>query len=243
MTDEAKKPESGIAKGVSLGKDLVALLRDTALLVLAVLLLALPETLNSVLVKAGFEEGSVVGFKWKSKLVSSDASLKEANATISDLQKKNQELSKALTDATTIGNAPELKARLAKLQVENEKLEQTVKQVQSSVNSTISSNAQFVKQALVSADTKRWGIVYSGDSTLEGAKYETETIARNLQIPNAAVYLRQGSYRSVSVLTDRSLAEEVLVKAKKRRQDAYIVTMEGWCPKVTERSGFFECQP
>jgi predicted nuclease with TOPRIM domain len=243
MADETKKPESGIAKGISLGKDLVALFRDAALLMLAVLLIALPETLNSMLVRAGFEEGSVVGFKWKSKLVNSDASLKEANATISVLQKKNQELSMALSEATAKANSPELKTRLVKLQAENEQLTQAVKQVQTSVNSTINSNAQFVKQALVSADTKRWAVVYSGDSSLEAAKYETETIARNLQLPNAAVYLRQGSYRSVSVVDDRSLAEEVLVKAKRRRQDAYIVSIDGWCPKIAERPGYFECLP
>jgi hypothetical protein len=56
--DERKKSAS---KLVALGKDLVALLRDLVLFVLALLLLFFPATLNNVLTNAGFEEGSFVG--------------------------------------------------------------------------------------------------------------------------------------------------------------------------------------
>ena len=67
MTNEEKrKNSSAISGAIAVWKDLVSLLRDSGLLLLVVLLVAFPTTLNSVLVKAGFEEGSFVGFKWKS---------------------------------------------------------------------------------------------------------------------------------------------------------------------------------
>lgn len=48
---------------------------------------------------AGFEEGNLVGFKWKPKLLNSDAALKEAQALIVDLREQNNNMSKALADA------------------------------------------------------------------------------------------------------------------------------------------------
>jgi hypothetical protein len=54
------KAKNYASKVVVLRKDLVALLRDLALLVLALLLLFFSTTFNSVLSTAGFEEGSFV---------------------------------------------------------------------------------------------------------------------------------------------------------------------------------------
>jgi len=85
MADGPDPKQSWLAASVSLGKDLVALLRDGAIFVLALLLIVFPLQFNSILVNAGFEEGSLVGFKWKSTLVESDRALKDAQGTISDL--------------------------------------------------------------------------------------------------------------------------------------------------------------
>ena len=89
MVEEGQKSnKAAFSELLSTGKDLVSLLRDGSLLVLAILLILFPSTLSAILVKAGFVEGSVAGFKWKANLVASDAALKEAQATITDLQKK-----------------------------------------------------------------------------------------------------------------------------------------------------------
>jgi hypothetical protein len=122
MANEPKPAQSPLTASVSLGKDLVSLLRDGAIFVLAVLLIVFPVQFNSILVNAGFEEGSVVGFKWKSKLVESDKALKDAQVTISDLQAKNDELVKALADTNAKLQDPKLAERAAKLQDENSKL-------------------------------------------------------------------------------------------------------------------------
>jgi hypothetical protein len=67
---------------VSLGKDAVALFRDGSLLILAVLLVVFPRKFNRILVDAGFEEGSVVGFRWKSKLVARGCSRRPRGCSI-----------------------------------------------------------------------------------------------------------------------------------------------------------------
>lgn len=227
---------------IAAGKDLVALLRDLALFLLAALLLLFPSKLNTLLTSAGFEEGSLVGFKWKAKLVDSDTALKEARATITDLQTQLDKTSKALGEAHARLNDPALKDQLDKLQEENRQVNASSSKVEASVASTIATNAQLVEKAQTATGSgSAWGVVYSGDSSLADARYEVDVIAPKLGIPNASIYLRQGSYRSVSVLDDRRQAEQVLPKAKQRRPDAYLVNMSTWCPAANGKEGYKEC--
>ena len=74
---------------LTLWKDGLAVTRDTLFLVLAALLVIFPATFNALLERAGIEEWSVAGMKWRAKLVDSDQSLKDANAMITDLRGQN----------------------------------------------------------------------------------------------------------------------------------------------------------
>ena len=150
MAEIQKAERSGLSASVSLGKDLVSLLRDGAIFVLALLLLAFPMQFNSILVNAGFEEGSVVGFKWRSKLVESDKALKDAQATISELQAKNDELVRALEDTNAKLKDPALMERAVKLQTENSRLKDATQLVQTTVSNAIESNVPLVEKALSS---------------------------------------------------------------------------------------------
>lgn len=140
--------EPVVSRFVTVAKDLITLLRDSSLFALAVLLLIFPTTFNSMLVQAGFEEGSFVGFKWKSKLVESNQALEDAHGTITNLQKKNDDLVKALAEANGKLDDPRFKERIAELDKENSNLKLAAQQVQSSVARTIDSNAPFVQKAL-----------------------------------------------------------------------------------------------
>jgi len=139
---------SSTSSKLSAGKDFVSLARDGSILVFVLLLLIFPGTFNSVLVKAGFEEGSLVGLKWKRNLVASDEALQAANRTITDLQKKNDELLKALADANKKPDDPGLGDRIRNLEADNQRLNDQTQRVQSTVTQSIQSNAPFVQKAL-----------------------------------------------------------------------------------------------
>lgn len=246
MTDEEKSAGTSgrisPAKVVSTGKDIVALLRDTALFVFALLLLIFPSTVGSLLSNAGFEEGSFAGLKWKPKLEMADESLKEARATITDLQAQNDEMLALLIKIEPKVTDPELKTQLTRVAATNKQLNVSADEVEATVNNTIASNAHIVEQVQNDADTvSTWGVVFGGDTTLEEAKREVEVANTKFGIPNASIYFRQKSYRSVAIADSRSLAEQILLKAKSRRADAYIVSMSSWCPKATARDGYHEC--
>lgn len=241
MEKDQKSNKAAFSDLLSMGKDLISLLRDSSLLVLAILLILFPSTLSAILAKASFVEGSVAGFKWKANLVASDAALKEAQATITDLQQKNDQFSKALVEAQTRLNDPSLKATISKLEEENKRQRASTQAVQSSVSSTIGSNSELVDKALSATNIQKWGVIFGGDSQLADAEYETKEIAPKLGIPNAGIFLRQGSFRSVSLVNSQELAKEVLLKAKSRREDAYIVDMTNWCSAPIAKQGYTEC--
>lgn len=240
MTEQ--RNESSLSGIVATGKDLVAMLRDGMLLLLAVLLIGWPQTINSILVEAGFEEGSFAGMKWKAKLTQSDETLLKAQAAIADLREQNSKLNNALAEVQSQIASPKVKADIAELSQLNTRVAESSAKVQAAVESTTSANAPLIQKAQTSTGSVvTWGVVYGGDRTLDAAKYEVQTIAPKLGLTNAAIYYRNNSFRSVATTTDRLQAEQLLKKAKERRKDSYIVNMSTWCPSAKERNGYFEC--
>lgn len=237
-----KEDKNPLTKLISIGKDLVALLRDLALFILALLLLVFPTKFNTLLTSAGFEEGSLVGFKWKAKLLDSDAALKEARATITDLQTQLEKATQVLLKTQGKVNDSALEAEIAQITKQNKQVTESSTKVEVAVSNTIGANATLVEKAqeTVGANTM-WGVVFGGDTSLEQASHEVQVIAPKLGIPNAMIYLRQGSYRSVALAESRAQAEQVLLTAKKKRADAYLVSLSKWCPNSQERTGYREC--
>lgn len=228
---------------VAIGKDLVATLRDGVLLLVVLLLLVWPQAINRILVAAGFESGSFAGLHWKAKLSETDDNLIRAQAAIADLKEQNDQLSKALAEANAEGGNSGVDAKkIAGLNRLNAQVVASTARVQASVGSSISANAPLVQQiqtATGAADI--WGVVYGADRDLDAAAYEVRKIAPQLGLTNAAIYFRQGSYRSVATTTDRVQAERMLSVAKGRREDAYLVNMATWCPQPGDKEGYFAC--
>lgn len=77
---------------VATGKDTVSLLRDSAIFLLALLLVAVPQILNERLTRAGFVETTVAWFKWQTSLVRSHGSLKDAQQALTSITAQNESL-------------------------------------------------------------------------------------------------------------------------------------------------------
>lgn len=227
---------------VTTGKELVAMLRDAMLLLMAVILIAWPKTINSILVDAGFKKGNIAGLEWEANLAQSDSSLVQAQSTIADLKEQNEKFKKTLLEVSSKINDSEVKDKIESLDHLNSELIKNAEIAQTSVAKNISANSLFIQQAQTSrSELVNWGVVYGGDRTLDAAKDEIRTTATKLGFITAAIYHRQGSYRSVVTSVDRIEAEKVLNKAKVYRKDSYIVNMSNWCPNYTQKEDYFEC--
>lgn len=151
--EESSAKSSVVSRVIAVGKDLVALLRDSTIFVLTVLLIVFPSKFNSILVAAGFEEGSFVGLKWKSNLEVTNEALDQANEQITVLQTKNDELVKALETAKVelaeVNNGENSRAeftqKIAELEKQNEQLKSDTQKIQSSVSKRVKSNIDFMK--------------------------------------------------------------------------------------------------
>jgi hypothetical protein len=85
-------------------KNIVSLFKDGLLLVLFLLLLFLPTLFNRILERAGFTEGSIMGFTWKEKAIESkkvaDSSQQlavQAAARLDEMQQHLDSISEKLT--------------------------------------------------------------------------------------------------------------------------------------------------
>jgi hypothetical protein len=147
---ENKSPQPVLASApniLSSGKDLVALIRDVTIFSLLVLLVMFPKTFNQRLVQAGFDKGTLMGMEWKSNLESSNATLTEAQKSISDLQEQNAALLKKLVavgqKATDVGT----KDQIAKLEEDTSRLKAATESTKDKVSQTIASNAALVSSS------------------------------------------------------------------------------------------------
>jgi hypothetical protein len=141
--------QSAISSGIAIGKDLVSLLRDVTLLLLAIFLILYPDKINSILNEAGFKEGNFAGLKWQSSLDNSTQSLKEAEAKISELQKEKNEQAKVLAEAKPLLTDSPLKQRISQLEKSNTAQKESTQLVLNSVAQTIKANTALVEKTQV----------------------------------------------------------------------------------------------
>ncbi len=74
--------------------DFVKFLKELSIPFVLILIFFYPSTLNEVLVNAGFEEGSVAGFKWKTKLAESNDNIRDLKNQVERLDTQNKTLLK-----------------------------------------------------------------------------------------------------------------------------------------------------
>jgi hypothetical protein len=241
MSPEEEAPRSVFTTGLTNGKNLIALLRDGGLLLVLVLLLAFPTYFNELLTRAGFEEGSVVGFKWKAKLVENQQALQDAQATITDLRTQLERATQSLSEVQARTSDAPLKASISRVVQETQQVSAASDRVQANVRSTIAASAPLVEKAQAVLDPGgQLGVVFGGDASVQAAADEIARASR-AGVKGAKVYLRQGAYRSVALASDRAAVDAILTAVRRFRPDAYFVNMSSWCPTPVTRPDHVEC--
>lgn len=226
---------------ISASKDIIAMIKDILALLLLGFILIYPEKFKNYLISAGVTKVSWGGVEWQPQLSKADISLKDANLTIGTLSHRLDSSMNLLSRISESTSNESLKKEIDTLNNKNEKVLSETQIAQTAIKQTIKANAPIVNKVQDDLNEGgKWGVVWSGDATLDGAAYEMLYAKKN-SIPNGAIYFRHGSYRSVAVMDSKTQANEILIKAKQRRADAYIVPMEVWCPVSNPKKGFLEC--
>ncbi len=246
-TTNSVKPESKfkqISRYASLIKDILASLKDMGIIVFVILIIFFRDSVVDFVKNHDIKLGNINAFGIDIAIESlqQDKQLVNAQATIADLKTQNSNLENTLNEAKAQISDVVLRGKIATLEKINAQVIPAASKVQDSLQTTIAANSALVQQLQTATNiTPTWAVVFGGDSTLDAARYEIETAARKLGITNAAIYYRQGSYRSVVITSDRSQANQFLAKLKQSKGDAYIVNMSTWCPQTKEGAGYYEC--
>jgi hypothetical protein len=217
--------------------DFVKFLKELSIPFILILIFFYPSTLNEVLVNAGFEEGSVAGFKWKTKLSESNDNIRDLKNQIEQLNKQNQSLVKAINDKQQSDKIYD-QAWVDKLNINNVKLEVATDKVVTQANNFVTTSTDLL---LKNKSNAIWGVVFGGDKDLEGALYEVNIKAKQFDLTNTAVYFRKNSYRSVSIAKDNEDAKQLLEKARLKRPDSYIINLTTWCNNPKQEKDYIRC--
>jgi hypothetical protein len=230
-----------VRERLDLAKAAMALVRDCGIALLLVVLLIWPGAIAGRLESAGFTEGVVGAFTWKSRVKDSSQALQALASENDKLKRQLAENDAKLRDlAKTAGGAAQ--AQISDLVAKNAQVQSASQVAVATARAALADNQAVIAQAAGKAEAAPvWAIVMGGDPTLPAASDEISR-AEKAGLPNPRIYLRNRSYRTVAIVPPGAETTEVLDQARRRmRPDAYPVRLDGWCPNPITKDGFVIC--
>lgn len=145
MTDQP----GGIQRSVQVGKDLFALMREVVIVGALVVFLTAPEHVNSLLVKAGFTEGSIGGFKWvklREQAEKANADAATAGNTITQVEEELKATRKQLDELSKKVQDPAVKADIQDLSSQIKTSEQKTAVADDTLKSSVRAHTYVLEQ-------------------------------------------------------------------------------------------------
>ena len=196
---------------VDLVKSFFDILKQGAIVTVIVCLFASPATIGLALDKMGLHEADLWGFKWKRRLVETDAELVAVRASLAELERQLKLADETighqshllvsegaqLSNRTSIENFNSVVAAAQTIRSQNAAAITLADKVSSAVQDTISANAPLVARAEEQAGAApQWAVVAGGDPTEAGARDELAR-ARTAGYSDTKLFRRIGSFRTV----------------------------------------------
>lgn len=84
---------------------------------------------------------------------------------------------------------------------------------------------------------QKYYIIVGGDKTLSEAEFEKSKYDNF----DSKIIFRNGSYRTVIEFGSYEIASKNIAAIKLKKTDAYIVNADKWCPNLTQKDTYYEC--
>ena len=130
--------KSAVAQFSAMMKDLVAILRDTVIFLIFMLLLFAPGIINERLTAAGFTKGNIAGFEWQAQIKSAAETTKTAGQTIEQATENYDQLIERINELEKQVNDPGVQREL-----------NAINSVAKDSRSELASADQAIKRSLV----------------------------------------------------------------------------------------------
>lgn len=194
-------------KWIVIAKDFIALLRDSIIFILFLLILFFPKTINNSLSNAGFIEGEIAGFTWKNQIKESNDKTKIVGQTVSDLENKLTTVKSKLDSFSTASKDTNVKKQIEKLSIAIDKSEAKANEANRLIKSAINSQQQIGEKVGIS-QPPTIGWIYLGklnqkkSAWTKGSPISIENIDPNLTTGKVLtikdlVYLRSDSNNGI----------------------------------------------
>ncbi len=129
-------------------KGLVTFLREAVIVLVLILLLLFPRTINSILTKAGFTQASIAGFTWQRELEAAVQTTQDANQSVAKLEGELQNTSAQLEQLRTAADTPPaVRDRISTLSARLERSQSETRAVKESLQSSLATQQRIMRQA------------------------------------------------------------------------------------------------
>jgi septal ring factor EnvC (AmiA/AmiB activator) len=128
-------------------KGLVTFLREAIIVIVLILLLVFPTTVNSVLTKAGFTQASIAGFTWQRELEAAVQTTQDANQSVSKLENELQSTSAELEQIRTAANTPPaVREQISALSTRLQRTQSETRAVKDNLQNSLASQQRIMRQ-------------------------------------------------------------------------------------------------
>ncbi len=227
-------------------RSVLALVRESAIIILILVVLVWPDALQSVLKKAGFSELDLGFLKWQKQIEAAQQDAQDANQILAQVEK---DLSDTKESIETIKNTPDLKPEtieeINKLSVKLDESNKATTLARGNLQQNIAVQREFMNefQQVAPVEEGPWGIVVGADKNEEGARHELREF-RGKGFENIQIIIKSGWYRTVVIFDDPFDAEKQLARIKEMSEDAFIINLPNFCPRLIEKEPgvLYECR-
>ena len=238
--------KSNFQQNLSTARSVLALVRESSIIIVILEILFWPDMLQNVLKKAGFSELDLGFLKWQKEIEAAQQEVKDANQILAQVQKEIGETQESIE---IIKNTPDLnqetKENIAKLSTKLDKSYNATSAARSNLQQNIAVQSKLMDefQQAAPVETGPWAILVGADKDEESARHELNQFRRR-RFQDVRIYVKSDWYRTVIVFKDRTVAENQLKSIKEIAESAYIVNLSTWCPSSVEKEPgvLFECK-
>ena len=237
--------KSKFQQNLSTARSVLALVRESSIIIVILVILFWPDMLQNVLKKAGFRELDLGFLKWQKEIEAAQQEVQDANQILAQVQKEIGETKESIE---VIKNTPDLnpvtKENITNLSSKLEKSYNATTVARGNLQQNIAAQDKFINeyQKVIPLENGPWAILVGADKDEEAARYELNQFRRQ-RFRDVRIYIKSGWYRTVIVFEERSEAETQLKRIKERAESAYIINLSTWCPTSVEKEPgvLFEC--
>jgi len=227
-------------------RSVLALIRESSIIILIMVVLLWPDALQSVLKRAGFSELDLGFLKWQKEIEAAQQDAQDANQILDQVQKDITETKETIESIRNVSSLDaETRENIDKLSMKLDKSYNATSAARDNLQQNIAVQSKIINeyQKMAPVENGPWAILVGADKDEESARVELNKFKRK-GYENIQIYIKSGWYRTVIVFDNNEVANENLKTIKSSIESAYIVNLATWCPRSVEKEPglIFECR-